>query len=100
MGRLLRLAAFSILAIQAALLAHPKFATGDFNTGFIAEHYGKGFAAEDVPHDNPNFLVALAAFVRRKSRARTQGMTSGRRSAGAGPEGSEAAACRGGTGRN
>ena len=65
----------SNIPFQAALLAHPKFATGDFNTGFIAEHYGKGFAAEDVPHDNPNFLVALAAFVRRKSRARTQGMS-------------------------
>lgn len=65
----------SNIPFQAALLAHPKFATGDFNTGFIAEHYGKGFAAEDVPHDNPNFLVALAAFVRRKSRARTSGMS-------------------------
>jgi len=65
----------SNIPFQAALLAHPKFATGDFNTGFIAEHYGTGFAAEDVPHDNPNFLVALAAFVRRKSRARTSGMS-------------------------
>ncbi len=65
----------SNIPFQAALLAHPKFATGDFNTGFIAERYGKGFAAEDVPHDNPNFLVALAAFVRRKSRARTSGMS-------------------------
>jgi propionyl-CoA carboxylase alpha chain len=65
----------SNIPFQAALLAHPKFATGDFNTGFIAEHYGKGFAAEDVPHDNPNFLIALAAFVRRKSRARTSGMS-------------------------
>jgi propionyl-CoA carboxylase alpha chain len=34
---------------------------GDFNTGFIAEHYAKGFRAEDVPHDDPDFLVALAA---------------------------------------
>jgi propionyl-CoA carboxylase alpha chain len=69
----------SNIPFQAALLAHPKFATGDFNTGFIDEQYGKGsnftFMAEDVPHDNPNFLVALAAFVRRKSRARTSGMS-------------------------
>jgi propionyl-CoA carboxylase alpha chain len=61
----------SNIPFQAALLAHPKFVTGQFNTGFIAEHYAKGFKAEDVPHDDPNFLVALAAFVRRKSRERT-----------------------------
>jgi propionyl-CoA carboxylase alpha chain len=60
----------SNIPFQAALLAHPKFVAGDFNTGFIAEHYGKGFAAEDVPHEDPSFLVALAAFVRRKSRER------------------------------
>ncbi len=60
----------SNIPFQAALLAHPKFVSGDFNTGFIAEHYSQGFAAEDVPHDDADFLVALAAFVRRKSRER------------------------------
>ncbi|MFM2276317.1 MAG: hypothetical protein RL211_2189 [Pseudomonadota bacterium] len=60
----------SNIPFQAALLAHPKFRAGDFNTGFIAEHYGKGFKSEDVPHDDPAFLLALAAFVRRKSRER------------------------------
>ncbi|TXH86732.1 MAG: acetyl/propionyl/methylcrotonyl-CoA carboxylase subunit alpha [Rhodoferax sp.] len=60
----------SNIPFQAALLAHPKFVTGQFNTGFIAEHYGKGFAAEDVPHEDPSFMQALAAFVRRKSRER------------------------------
>jgi propionyl-CoA carboxylase alpha chain len=65
----------SNIPFQAALLAHPKFVSGEFNTGFIAEHYGKGFFAEDVPHDDPSFLVALAAFVRRKSRERAAGMS-------------------------
>ncbi|MGA8391365.1 MAG: biotin/lipoyl-containing protein, partial [Burkholderiaceae bacterium] len=65
----------SNIPFQAALLAHPKFVTGDFNTGFIAEHYAKGFRAEDVPHDDINFLVAMAAFVRRKSRERAAGLT-------------------------
>jgi propionyl-CoA carboxylase alpha chain len=65
----------SNIPFQAALLAHPKFVAGDFNTGFIAENYGRGFAAEDVPHDDANFLVALAAFVRRKSRERAAGLT-------------------------
>ena len=60
----------SNIPFQAALLAHPKFVAGDFNTGFIAENYAHGFRAEDVPHNDPDFLVALAAFVRRKSRER------------------------------
>ena len=60
----------SNIPFQAALLAHPKFVAGEFNTGFIAEHYAHGFRAEDVPHDDPLFLTALAAFVRRKSRER------------------------------
>ena len=65
----------SNIPFQAALLAHPKFVAGEFNTGFIAEHYGKGFKAEDVPHDDAPFLVALAAFVSRKSRERAAGIT-------------------------
>ncbi len=65
----------SNIPFQAALLAHPKFVSGEFNTGFIAEHYSKGFFAEDVPHNDPNFLVALAAFVRRKSRERAANLT-------------------------
>jgi propionyl-CoA carboxylase alpha chain len=65
----------SNIPFQAALLAHPKFVTGDFNTGFIAEHYAHGFKAEDVPHDDPLFLVALAAFVRRKARERAAGIS-------------------------
>jgi propionyl-CoA carboxylase alpha chain len=61
----------SNIPFQAALLAHPKFVAGDFNTGFIAENYAHGFLAEDVPHQDAHFLTALAAFVRRKSRERT-----------------------------
>ena len=65
----------SNIPFQAALLAHPKFVSGAFNTGFIAEHYGHGFRAEDVPHDDPLFLVAVAAFVRRKARERAAGIS-------------------------
>ena len=65
----------SNIPFQAALLAHPKFVAGDFNTGFIAEHYGQGFHAEDVPHDDPSFLVALAAFMHRRYRARASGIS-------------------------
>ncbi len=65
----------SNIPFQSALLAHPRFVSGQFNTGFIAEQYSKGFYAEDVPHDDANFLVALAAFVRRKSRERAAAMS-------------------------
>ncbi|MCA0239482.1 MAG: acetyl-CoA carboxylase biotin carboxylase subunit [Proteobacteria bacterium] len=65
----------SNIPFQAALLAHPKFVAGDFNTGFIAEHYGHGFRAEDVAHDDPDFLVALAAAVYRRYRDRAAGIS-------------------------
>jgi propionyl-CoA carboxylase alpha chain len=65
----------SNLAFQSALLGHPRFLAGDFNTGFIAEFYGKGFSSEQARHDDPCFLLALAAFVRRKSRERAAGLS-------------------------
>jgi propionyl-CoA carboxylase alpha chain len=65
----------SNIPFQSALLAHPDFVAGNFNTGFIATHFGKGFHAEDVPHTTPDFLVALAAFVRRKSRERAASLS-------------------------
>jgi propionyl-CoA carboxylase alpha subunit len=65
----------SNIGFQSALLAHPKFAASDFNTGFIAEHFASGFRATEVPHDDPLFLVALAAFVRRKARERAAGIS-------------------------
>jgi len=65
----------SNIPFQAALLAHPKFVAGDFNTGFIAENYGKGFKAEDVPHADPDFLLALAAYVNRRLLGRAAGIS-------------------------
>jgi len=65
----------SNIPFQAALLAHPRFVSGDFNTGFIAEQYGAGFRAEDVPHDDPDFLVALAAAASRRYRERAAGIS-------------------------
>lgn len=65
----------SNIPFQAALLAHPKFVAGDFNTGFIAENYAQGFRAEDVPHDDAGFLVALAAYVNRRLLDRAAGIS-------------------------
>ena len=65
----------SNIPFQSALLAHPKVVAGDFITGFIAEHYSQGFHAEDVPHDDPDFLVALAAYVNRRQLGRAAGIS-------------------------
>ncbi len=65
----------SSIPFQAALLAHPDFVNGNFNTGFIAEHYSHGFVAEDVPHEDPDFLIALAAYMHRRYRARATGIS-------------------------
>ncbi|RQO58746.1 acetyl/propionyl-CoA carboxylase subunit alpha [Paucibacter sp. KBW04] len=65
----------SNIPFQSALLAHPDFVSGNFNTGFIAQHYADGFRAEDVPHEDPLFLVALSVFVRRKTRERAAGIS-------------------------
>ena len=65
----------SNIPFQAALLAHPKFVAGDFNTGFIAEHYAAGFRAQDVVHEDPDFLVALAAAAHRRYLQRAAGIS-------------------------
>jgi propionyl-CoA carboxylase alpha chain len=65
----------SNIPFQSALLAHPDFVAGRFNTGFIAEHFGKGFNSDDVSHSDTDFLIALAAFVRRKSRERAASLS-------------------------
>ena len=65
----------SNIPFQAALLAHPRFISGDFNTGFIAEQYPKGFVATSVVHEQPAFLLALAAATRRRVRARAAGIS-------------------------
>jgi propionyl-CoA carboxylase alpha chain len=65
----------SNIPFQAALLAHPQFVSGNFDTGFIAQHYAQGFTTASVVHDDPLFLVALAAFVRRKARERSAGIS-------------------------
>ena len=65
----------SNIPFQAALLAHPRFVSGDFNTGFIAEQYPKGFTAASVTHDDPAFLLALAVATNRRVLARSAGIS-------------------------
>ncbi|MEO5844120.1 MAG: biotin carboxylase N-terminal domain-containing protein, partial [Caldimonas sp.] len=65
----------SNLGFQAALLAHPRFAAGDFDTGFIGEEFAQGFDAGAVEHRDPDFLLALAAACERRLLARSAGLT-------------------------
>ncbi len=69
----------SNIPFQAALLAHPKFTAGDFSTGFIAEHYPKGFSESSVKHEQASFLLVLAAVSHRRSRERAATLTGQRR---------------------
>ncbi len=55
----------SNIPFQAALMQHPVFHSGIFDTGFIPKHYPTGFDASMVPHDDPALLVSVAAFVYR-----------------------------------
>ncbi|WP_206075495.1 acetyl-CoA carboxylase biotin carboxylase subunit [Polynucleobacter campilacus] len=54
----------SNIPFQAALLQHPRFVSGDFTTGFIAEEYPEGFKKDSVQPSDPKRLAALAAFMR------------------------------------
>ncbi len=55
---------YSNIPFQAALLQHPRFVSGDFTTGFIAEEYPDGFKKDSVQPADPKRLAALAAFMR------------------------------------
>jgi propionyl-CoA carboxylase alpha chain len=54
----------SNIPFQAALLQHPRFVSGDFTTGFIAEEYPQGFKRDSVQPADPKRMAALAAFMR------------------------------------
>jgi propionyl-CoA carboxylase alpha chain len=63
------------IPFQAALMQHPRFVSGKFHTGLIAEEYPKGFRAEDVIHDDPSLLVCVAAAIHRRYMDRAAGIS-------------------------
>ena len=65
----------SNIPFQAALLQHPRFVSGNFNTGFIAEEYPQGFDATMVPHDDPMLFVTVAAALHRRHEGRDAGIS-------------------------
>ena len=51
------------VAFLAAVMGHPRFRSGSFNTGFIAEEYPDGFHGAAVADGLPRALAAIAGFV-------------------------------------
>jgi len=56
----------SNIAFQAALMQNPRFISGNFNTGLIAEEFPKGFNAAAAPHDDPAMLIVVGAAIHRR----------------------------------
>ena len=50
----------SNIGFQSALMAHPEFQSGTFNTGFIAANYPKGFTRESVVKTDSHLMLAAA----------------------------------------
>src|SRR5690606_18240841 len=60
----------SNIPFQAALMQHPRFVSGKFNTGFIAEEFPKGFQVTDVKVEDPLLFVSVAASIHARRLAR------------------------------
>ncbi|MGB5690789.1 MAG: acetyl/propionyl/methylcrotonyl-CoA carboxylase subunit alpha, partial [Woeseiaceae bacterium] len=58
------------IGFLAALVAHEKFASGNFSTNTIAEEYPEGFHSADLPHEDPAIIIAVVGSVVRKYRDR------------------------------
>jgi propionyl-CoA carboxylase alpha chain len=65
----------SNIGFQSALLVHPRFAAGDFDTSFIGNEYPQGFDPTATPHDDPSFLRALAVAANRRLLVRSTRIT-------------------------
>jgi propionyl-CoA carboxylase alpha chain len=65
----------SNIPFQAALLAHPRFVAGDFDTGFIAANWPKGFGGASADPAEVRFIAALAATIKRRSLERASGLS-------------------------
>ncbi len=63
------------IGFLAALIGHPRFRDGRISTNMIAEEYPDGFHPEDMIHDDPALLVAVAASMHRQYMARAAGIS-------------------------
>ncbi|MBO6503186.1 MAG: acetyl-CoA carboxylase biotin carboxylase subunit [Kordiimonadaceae bacterium] len=58
----------------SALMAHPRFQSGNMTTGFIAEEYPDGFHGGALTDDVKNALIASATFINAVEQARATQM--------------------------
>jgi len=58
------------ISFLSALMAHPRFVSGDISTNTIAEEYPDGFHASNVAHEDPAVIIAVVAAMVRKYRDR------------------------------
>ena len=58
------------LSFLAALIAHPRYVSGNISTHTIAEEYPEGFHPADLPLADPAVIIAAAATMTRRYRDR------------------------------
>jgi propionyl-CoA carboxylase alpha chain len=58
------------ISFLSALMAHPRYVSGNISTNTIAEEYPEGFHPADLPHEEPDIIVAVAASLVRNYRDR------------------------------
>ena len=54
------------ISFLAALIENPRFQQGQISTNMIGDLYPEGFHPADVVHDEPELLIAVAAFIHRR----------------------------------
>jgi propionyl-CoA carboxylase alpha chain len=59
----------------AAVMANKRFQDGNITTNFIAEEYPNGFSADDLPNDDPQTLITVAAYINQRMAERNGGIT-------------------------
>lgn len=66
----------------AGLLAHPQFVTGDFGTGFIAQHFTDHVALQPHEPSNEQLAIATALFYRAAGASHPPGLAGWRNNTG------------------
>jgi propionyl-CoA carboxylase alpha chain len=65
------------LDFLGGLLSHPRFASGDISTNFIAEEYPDGYAEPPVDDKERELFAVIAAYVRAQQELRARHVHAG-----------------------
>jgi len=63
------------LAFLSAVAKHPRFASGDITTNFIAEEYPDGLGEQDLLPEDPQLFAAVAAVIQARIERRERGLS-------------------------